>query len=357
MRFYTASKLGSKRAYTPEGYLVCLDVPIARTGEMIYAGTELPGLEVSRDGLIRVQRKPEDVFNPASLASFVAKPTTNDHPPVMVGPSNFTRYTKGCAQNVRQGKGPDSDLVLADLMWWDPQTIKDIEAGKDEISNGYDAGYEIIEPGVYRQVEIVGNHIALVAEGRCGDRCAIGDSAAALQTTPAAEAVLTPVSAPSCGCGGGRNHHDAKPARIRKRIRDMPSRTKLKGSMLDRLRRSFQAKDEAGFEEAMTAVEQVAEQSEEEQAQAQFAQMIGEAVSSAIAPIVERLDAVETDVTDRSQEDPRRPRLPPRERRKTPRKAGAGRESCRKCGTRPRPKRSARKRPAKRPTAPTLRRS
>ncbi|MDR3488802.1 MAG: DUF2213 domain-containing protein [Bradyrhizobium sp.] len=302
MRFYTASKLGSKRTITPEGFLVCLDVPIARTGEMIYAPQELPGLKPGKDGLIRVRRDPDEVFKPEALASFVGKPTTNDHPPEMVRPSNFRRFTTGCGQNLRQGDGDQSDLVLADLMWWDPQAIKDINDGKDEISNGYDAEYEEIEPGIYRQLNITGNHIALVSEARCGPRCSIGDSAAALQSTKAADAVLNP--APACGCGGHENR-DSKPARAPKRkTRDMSTKkTLLNSTVLGRIRRSFAAKDEAGFEEAMTAVEEVAAQSEEEQSQAQFAQMVGEAVSNAIAPIVERLAVVEQDVTDRKTRD------------------------------------------------------
>ena len=42
-RYYTVSKLGPKRSLTPEGYLLCQDVPVARTGEMLYAEGELIG--------------------------------------------------------------------------------------------------------------------------------------------------------------------------------------------------------------------------------------------------------------------------------------------------------------------------
>ena len=306
MRFYTASKLGSKRAFTKEGFLVCLDVPIARTGEMIYVGSELPELEAGPDGLIRVLRDPDAVFDPVAMASFLGMATTNDHPPEMVSPENYRRFTAGSALNVRRGNAGQDDLLFADLMFLDASTIAAILAGKDEISCGYDAEYEPVAPGVYRQVTITGNHVAVVAEGRCGARCAIGDSAAALQTTEAADAVLLPKSAPSCGCGGGPlHHHDAEPARPRKRTRDMAKavRSKLKGSMLDRLRRTFQAKDEAGFEEAMTAVEEAAEMTEEEQAQAQLADMIGSSIATAIAPLLTRQDDVDAYITDMKAKD------------------------------------------------------
>lgn len=177
MRFYTASKLGSKRSYTPEGFLVCLDVPIARTGEMLYVAGEIPGLIPGKDGLIRVQRDPAEVFKPEAMASFVGKPTTNDHPPEFVTPANFRRYACGAAANVRQGIGDQSDLLLADLLWSDPDAIKAIEGGKDEISLGYDAEYEQIAPGLAVQHSIIGNHVALVDDGRCGERCSIGDRA------------------------------------------------------------------------------------------------------------------------------------------------------------------------------------
>lgn len=437
MRFYTASKLGSKRTKTPEGYLACLDVPIARTGEMIYTGSEIPELEAGRDGLIRVLREASDVFDPKSLASFVGKPVTNDHPPDMLNSSSYQPYVKGCGQNIRQGQGDQADLVLADLMFWDPVLIAAIEGGKDEVSNGYNAEYEFVSPGVYRQVGITGNHIAVVDEGRCGPRCAIGDSVAPntaveasaagialrassgkvlflrrggnsdhpgtwcfpggsvepgealtaaarrelseetglsagdlhpldardgfvtfmanaaeegtprlnaehtaftwalpddfpqplhpgvaatlsakrddLDALPGTVAAMDTKSAPSCGCGAPHHHTDAKPARSRKRTRDMATAApkKIKGSMLDRLRRTFQAKDEAGFEEAMTAVEQAAEQTGEEQDKAELADMIGQAVAAslapavaeALAPLTSRLDDVDAYITDRKTKD------------------------------------------------------
>ena len=437
MRFYTASKLGSKRSYTPEGFLVCLDVPIARTGEMLYVAGEIPGLIPGKDGLIRVQREASEVFKPRAMASFVGKPTTNDHPPEFVTPANFRRYACGAAANVRQGTGDQSDLLLADLLWSDPVAIKAIEGGKDEISLGYDAEYDQIAPGQAVQHSIVGNHVALVDDGRCGERCSIGDSAAALHATAAAETAAssqdgagvalknaagellflqraeggdhpgewcfpggsidggetaeiaarrelmeetgleagalhqigkrvdrngsfttfigdgsgspTPTlngehttfrwaravdapqplhpgvaatiaecpalssppanpaldSAPSCRCGGHTHHRDAiapaaKPARNRKRkTRDMSTKpVKVRASMLDRLRRSFQSKDEAGFEEAMNAVEEATAEEEAAEEQAALANTIAEAVTAAIAPVVERLDAVETFTAD-----------------------------------------------------------
>ena len=61
-RFYVTSQISSKQAWTPEGYLLCLDVPIGRTGEMVYTPGEIEGVKPGRDGLIRVTRSPVRTF-------------------------------------------------------------------------------------------------------------------------------------------------------------------------------------------------------------------------------------------------------------------------------------------------------
>lgn len=174
MRFYTTQQLGKSQSVTPEGFLLCKDVPIARTGELVYGPNEVP-LEGGRDGLIRVKREDDQVFRPETLASFEGKPVTNDHPDMGVSPENFREHVVGVTQNVRRGTGIESDLILADLLIQHKEAIDAVRDGKREVSCGYDADYEQTEPGRGRQVNIVGNHVALVEQGRCGPRCAIQD--------------------------------------------------------------------------------------------------------------------------------------------------------------------------------------
>ncbi len=69
----------------------------------------------------------------------------------------------------------EDDILLADLLITDKAAIESVRAGLREVSCGYDADYEQIEPGRGRQRNIIGNHVALVEKGRCGSRCAIGD--------------------------------------------------------------------------------------------------------------------------------------------------------------------------------------
>lgn len=178
MRVYTTEDIGPRRGYTPEGYLSCFDVPIARTGEQEYHSSEV-GLDGDAGGVVRVQRDPEEVFRPETVASFEGKDVLNDHPAdgQLIGPSTWREHSVGTVHNVRRGEGDQADLLLADLVVKDPRAIQDVLDGKRQVSAGYDCSYEQTGAGRGRQVGIVGNHVALVDRARCGERCSIGDSA------------------------------------------------------------------------------------------------------------------------------------------------------------------------------------
>ena len=159
----------------PEGYLLCLNVPVARTGTQEYLPEEL-GLPAGNGppGLIPVIRPEEEVFSKETIASFEGMPVTNDHPPDGVDIGNIKTLQKGHAHNVRRGSGEESDLLLADLIITDPVLIGLIMDGKREISCGYT--YELCEEnGKYIQRRIRGNHVAVVDAGRAGPRVSIKD--------------------------------------------------------------------------------------------------------------------------------------------------------------------------------------
>ena len=156
----------------PEGYLLCLNVPVARTGFQEYLPEEL-NLS-GREGPVSVYRPESEVFSPETVASFEGMPVTNDHPPDGVDAENIRRLQRGHAHNVRRGAGAESDLLLADLIITDPVLIDAVLAGKREISCGYT--YELREEnGRYVQRKIRGNHIAVVDAGRAGPRVSIRD--------------------------------------------------------------------------------------------------------------------------------------------------------------------------------------
>ena len=181
MKYFFNTQLGETRYSLADGSLLCKDVPIARTGTQVYAAEDLPNLTPNAAGQIIVTRSPEQVFDPATLASFEGMSITVLHPEDedgnirLVNPQNWKDLAHGHLQNVRRGTGNQSDLMLADLIVKDEYAIQLIEDGLRQVSCGYDAEYEQTTPGKADQVDITGNHVALVPKGRAGNRCAIGD--------------------------------------------------------------------------------------------------------------------------------------------------------------------------------------
>lgn len=172
---YTTGQLGRTREITPEGYLLCRDVPIARIGTLMYADGEVP-VTADNTGLIIIYRGEDVLFDPITIASAEGKPVTDDHPADWVTPDNWKELSKGFGKDVRRGEGADSDYLMADLLVTDKETIQKVLDGKVEISLGYDADYLETSKGKGLQSNIRVNHIALVEKGRCGSRCSIGDS-------------------------------------------------------------------------------------------------------------------------------------------------------------------------------------
>ena len=175
MKYYVTSKISENIHETPEGFLVCIGVPIARTGEMLYGKGETP-LETGDDGTVKVDRDEEEVFRPETMASFEGKPITISHPEEFVGPDNWKDLAKGVLQNVRRGTGEQKDDLIADLLITDKMAIGLVKNGLREVSCGYEADYLQIEDGKGKQKNIVGNHLALVDQGRAGPSYAINDS-------------------------------------------------------------------------------------------------------------------------------------------------------------------------------------
>ena len=169
---YYGSQISPHLVDTPEGFLICKDVPIARTGPQDYLARELQ-LDGDPDRVITVQRYPEDVFEDATLASLEGKPVTDGHPPENVGPENYAAYTKGHVQNVRR----DGDYIVADLYINDANLANEVRNNvKREVSCGYLCNY-VPDGAGYKQSRIRGNHVAVVPKGRAGAAVAIKDAA------------------------------------------------------------------------------------------------------------------------------------------------------------------------------------
>lgn len=173
--FYAPGSAGKTRRLTPEGYLICEDVGLARTGTQIYMQSDLPGIPAGPDGRIIVTRAPEEVFHPDTIASFEGKPVTLFHPREFVTPENWRQVAVGHIQNVRRGSGTDNDLLKGDIVITDAAAVQYAVANLPDMSSGYDAQYRCQGPGRASCHTIRGNHEALVPSGRAGDRCGIKD--------------------------------------------------------------------------------------------------------------------------------------------------------------------------------------
>ena len=171
MQGYYGSRFSPNMTRTPEGFLVCHNVPLARTGEQKYLGSEVGKPEQQ---IVTVFRSESEVFSKDTLASFEGKPVTDNHPPEFIIPENASGYFKGVGTNIRRGTGRESDLIIGDIIVYDAVLISEIEAGKREISAGYYCDYRECDGGL-EQYNIVCNHIAVVNNGRAGDRVAIKD--------------------------------------------------------------------------------------------------------------------------------------------------------------------------------------
>ena len=173
---YYGYTISPNQIETGEGFLICRNVPISRTGDQEYLGWEI-GIPGAGGGqIVTVHRPPEEVFSTAALASFEGIPVTNDHPPVLIGPDDVKTYEMGHAQNVRRGDGEWEEYTLADLHIHDRELIDAVQSGKREISCGYECEYVPNGDGTYTQRNIRGNHVAVVERGRAGKRAAILDS-------------------------------------------------------------------------------------------------------------------------------------------------------------------------------------
>ena len=175
------SAAATARDLTPEGFLH-VQARIARAGLHNYQASEL-GVPDGFDphDTIRVYRPPEEVFDPASMASFTAKPVTDDHPPTMIDAKNWKRYAIGQSGAVVTR---DGDHLATDLLITDADAVRRAQNGA-QLSNGYHADFDFVagttpegEPYDAVQRTIRGNHIALVDAGRCGETCRVGDGIA-----------------------------------------------------------------------------------------------------------------------------------------------------------------------------------
>ena len=184
---YLASPLSEHISEMPDGSLLIVGCPIARTGWQEYAIRDLPqerarqlGIDISNpSAMIDLYRPASEVFKPEFLASLNGRPVTDNHPPGFVDPTNFNQYSKGHIQNPRRGPEPLEDgewPVIADIVISGEPLVGKVRTKQArDISLGYDFTIDRDGDRII-QCDYVANHTAVVPKGRAGDLVSIGDA-------------------------------------------------------------------------------------------------------------------------------------------------------------------------------------
>lgn len=168
----------SKREFTDQGYL---RVPgkIARSGVQYYTARDLGLTDRAPGAMVGVYRPPDEVFSDESLGTYEDADVTIEHPGSLVDPDTHKRDSVG---HVTDRATQAGDFVEAPIIIKDANAIREVEAGKVELSAGYRARY-IPEQGttdsgesyefVQRNIRI--NHVALVSRARAGREARLYD--------------------------------------------------------------------------------------------------------------------------------------------------------------------------------------
>jgi uncharacterized protein len=177
---YLADKISIGEVKPLSDGSVAVRARVARAGIYDYLASEIGAPDSFRpDQVVKVYRPKDEVFSVKSVASFIGKPVTDDHPNVPVTPANYRDHARGAVM----GALPDGEYLAFDMLLLDAGIIEQVNGGKRELSNGYsctldwtpgktDGGqsYDAV------QREIRGNHVAVVDQARAGSKCRIGDS-------------------------------------------------------------------------------------------------------------------------------------------------------------------------------------
>ena len=170
MKVLISEKLSPHKVKTPEGYLICTDAILARTGKQTYYKSELYGDSCDDPAkIIELDRPESEVFDDKTLYSFENKPLTVEHPDEDVNVENYDTFSVGFVRDVKKSIIDGKPMMTATLVVTNKDAINDIESGKyKELSCGYDCDIDESD-GEFRQINIRGNHVALCEHGRAGN--------------------------------------------------------------------------------------------------------------------------------------------------------------------------------------------
>lgn len=157
---------------TPQGYVITT-ATITRAGPIEYYGHELGLTGSDANKKITVVRTLDELSKPETLASFNGLPFTITHPDDgEVTAADHKDKASGHIANTRIEGGE----VVCDVYLTDAAAIETLEeTGIREVSVGYDPAELVERGGKFYHINIRGNHVAGVAEGRYGRQCKLND--------------------------------------------------------------------------------------------------------------------------------------------------------------------------------------
>ncbi|HEC4986140.1 TPA: DUF2213 domain-containing protein [Yersinia enterocolitica] len=157
---------------TPQGYVITT-ATITRAGPIEYYGHEIGLTGSDANKKITVIRTLDELSKPETLASFNGLPFTLTHPDDgEVTATDHKDKASGHIANTRM----DGDEIVCDVYLTDSASIETLEkTGIREVSVGYEPAELVEREGKFYHINIRGNHVAGVAEGRYGAQCKLND--------------------------------------------------------------------------------------------------------------------------------------------------------------------------------------
>lgn len=159
------------------GYWEIKHNPISKVGVFPYMGRSISD-ECEPDKIYYVFRSADTLKASVDTWDNPPKPFINDHE--MLG-EGFSKIDDRPVQGVIHNPVFEDDTLYADISVYSESLKDKIENGKKELSLGYFCKYRK-EKGIYKgqaydfvQEDMVGNHIALVDNGRCGSDVRVFD--------------------------------------------------------------------------------------------------------------------------------------------------------------------------------------
>jgi hypothetical protein len=174
------------------------------------------------DGTVRRELVlPDDLFNPASMASASLVPVTHRHPEALLDDRTVRAHQVG---TVGEALRPEGDFLVAPMMITDAAVVADVETGNTGLSWGYDCNLDPPDPTLFTkwgqhdniQRQRIYNHLACGVVPRAGAQARIRLDSAGNACDPFAADNTSMVASPhSPAAPAAQQPENRMPAQIR----------------------------------------------------------------------------------------------------------------------------------------------